>query len=100
MALDSMLEEMIRSQVREQVASFRAMGATVDMISHGLAIALEEFAQAYNTVPADVLDGLTHALEDRADDRKLEAKRAAERKAAVPKITDSLFGLLSKNLKK
>ena len=98
--MDAMFEEMIRAQVRQQVASFQAMGASVDLIADGLAIALEEFAAAYKTTPEDVLTGVSTALEDREDDRKLEAKRAAERKAAVPKITDSLFGLLSKSLKK
>lgn len=96
MALDSMLAGMIRAQVKEQVASFQAMGATPDMISEGLAIALEEFALAYRTSPVDVLTGVEAALEDRADEQKREAQKAAERKAAIPKITDTLLGILGK----
>ena len=99
MALDTMLEEMIRTQAKQQIASFQAMGASLPTITEGLAIALEEFAAAYKSVPEDVLQAVELALKDREWDRREAEKKAAERKAAVPRITESLLSMLGGKVK-
>lgn len=85
MALDSMTESFIREQAKQQVASLKAMGASLDTVCEGLAVAMEEFCSAYRAKPEDVLDAVTEAVQDR--------QRAKARKADVPNLRDLLKGL-------
>ncbi len=91
MALDKQTENFIRAQAKQQVATLKAMGADLDTVCDGLAVALEEFCAAYSAKPDDVLEAVTDAVKD----RQREAARAAARKADVPNLRD-VFKSLTK----